>query len=106
MRQSQSYAMRCTSIFGIICLIFPMLGCRGLDEQSSGQDTHTEFDNPKSLIAALRKNPARTLQTLHTATKGVEQDALILQTIEQFPIEVSLYAPSYQQTSQWNDALD
>lgn len=85
MRQSQSYAMRCTSIFGIICLIFPMLGCGGLDEQSSGQDTHTEFDDPKSLIAALRQNPARTLQTLHTATKGVEQDALILQTIEQFP---------------------
>ena len=85
MRQSQSYAMRCTSIVHLVHLIFWMLGCGGTAEQLPPQNNTLSFTTPTELITALRQNPARTLQTLHIEPTGFEKDALILDTIEQFP---------------------
>ena len=85
MRQSQSYAMRCISLTLLVQLIFLMLGCGSIDESPPQKNTLSDFQTPKDLIAALRKNPARTLQTLHSAPNSIDKDALILHTVERFP---------------------
>ena len=85
MRQSQSYAMRCTSLVPIILLILSTFGCGGITESPSQQDSIHHFNTPTTLIAALRQNPARTLQVLHTTPQSLAKDTLILDTVEQFP---------------------
>ena len=85
MRQSQSYAMRCTSIASLPHIVFLLLGCGGFEEQSSNEDRLSDFEDPKDLISALRTNPARTLQALHTTPNSLAKDSLIIETVEQFP---------------------
>ena len=85
MRQSQSYAMRCTSIVLLLHLVFLLVGCGGFEVQSDKEERLGDFKHPKDLIAALQKNPARTLQTLHTTPNSLAKDSLIINTVEQFP---------------------
>ena len=87
MRQSPSHAMRCTSVALILCL----LSCEGTIKDSEMQK-HT-FSGPAELVAALRKHPAQTLQQLHKEPKSIEKDALILNTVEEFPRRSKLLCP-------------
>ena len=82
MSQSPSHAMRCISVVLLTIVSLSMPSCKGIDDESSKQDT---YNNPAELVAALRKHPARTLQDLHTQPPSIEKDALILNTVEEFP---------------------
>ena len=79
MRQSPSHAMRCTSVVLLLWLV----SCKGVFKDSETENQ--TFSGPSELIAALRTHPARTLQQLHKEPQSIEKDALILNTVEEFP---------------------
>ena len=82
MSQSPSHAMRCTPIVLMTISILYMSSCKDIRNESDKQPT---YKNPAELVAALRTHPARTLQNLHMQSPSIEKDALILNTVEEFP---------------------
>ena len=79
MSQSPSHAMRCISL----ALLLGLVSCKGVFKDSETENQ--PFSGPSELVAALRTHPARTLQQLHKEPKSIEKDALILNTVEEFP---------------------
>lgn len=67
----------------LMTMILWMLSCTDTVDKSA--QTISTYENPADLIADLRKHPARTLQRLHTDPHSIEKDALLLNTVEQFP---------------------
>ena len=78
MHQFHFYAMRCM-------ITLSMMFSLSCNKEHSDNMTQSEFTNPTELVSALQQQPARTLQQLHTTPDSIEKDALLLNTIEQFP---------------------